>query len=89
MSHEEARVLVPAGLPAMVERLEVAFVLAGEHGTQTGGSLKMELVRLALNAEVGRHINQVARRSELTGHLFGDEAVVKIQGYQAVPAGSV
>jgi len=61
------------------------LVLADEHSAKASGGLKMRLVLLALNSEIGGHINQVARRSELAGHLPGDEAIVKIQRYRDAP----
>lgn len=77
--------LPSARIPTVVQGDEILLVLAHEHCTEASSSLKVRLVVLAFNAESRRHMNQVARRSKLAGHLPGDKAIVKVQGYQAAP----
>ena len=82
---KDPSVPAPIRLPAMMKWSEIALVLTGQDGTKAGRVHQMERVVLALYPKLRRHVNQMARRSKLTGHSFVNQAVIKVQGHHGAP----
>lgn len=83
--HYDAWVCSPLNLPAVMHGFEVLLVLAGQHGPQLCGLSEMHIIIRASEPKLGHHINQMARRAKLTGHVLVDETLVKVEGYYDEP----